>query len=66
MHVIITGTMISIQYGRSLDEMGSKRQVDLGELLIKFLISSVVTDSNEEKTVATMQSNYIIGNLHKI
>ena len=50
MHVIITGTMISIQYGRSLDEMGSKRQVDLGELLIKFLISSVVTDSNEEKT----------------
>ena len=29
--------------------MGSERQVDFGELKIKFLISAVVTCSNEEK-----------------
>ena len=42
--------MTSTQYGRSLDETGSERQVDLGDLKIKFLISAVVTGSNEEKT----------------
>ena len=30
--------------------MGSKRQVDFGELKIKFLISATVTGSYEEKT----------------
>ena len=44
--------MTSTQYGRSLDGMGSERQVDFGELKIKFLISAVVTGSNEEKTIA--------------
>ena len=29
---------------------GSERQVDFGELKIKFLISAVVSGSNEEKT----------------
>ena len=42
--------MTSTQYGRSLDGIGSKRQVEFGELKIKFLISAVVTGSNEEKT----------------
>ena len=32
--------------------MGSERQVDFGELKNKFLISAVVTGSNEEKTGA--------------
>ena len=45
-----TGTMTSTQYGRSLDGIGSERQVEFGELKIKFLISAVVTGSNEEKT----------------
>ena len=44
----ITGTMTSTQW-RSLDGTGSERQVDFGELRIKFLISAVVTGSNEEK-----------------
>ena len=42
--------MTSIQYGRSLDGTGSERQVDFGELKIKFLIYAVVTGSHEEKT----------------
>ena len=44
--------MPSTQYGRSLDGTGSERQVDFDELKIKFLISVVVTCSNEEKTGA--------------
>ena len=48
----ITGTKTSTQYGSSLDGTGSERQVDFGELEIKFLISAVVTGSNEEKTGA--------------
>ena len=32
--------------------MGSERQTDFSELKIKFLISAVVNDSNEEKTGA--------------
>ena len=47
-----TGTMISTQYGRSLDGTGSERQVDIGELTIKFQISAVVIGLNEEKTDA--------------
>ena len=49
---VTTGTMTSTQYGRSLDGTGSARQVDFGELKIKFLISAVVAGSNEEKTGA--------------
>ena len=49
---VITGTMTSTQYGRSLDGMGSERQVDFGEFKIKFQISALVTSSNEEKTGA--------------
>ena len=41
--------MTSLQYGRSLDGTGSERQVDFGELKIKFLISAVVAASNEKK-----------------
>ena len=41
--------MTSTQYGRSLDGTRSERQVDFGELEIKFLISAVVIGSNEEK-----------------
>ena len=48
----ITGTMTSTQYGRSFDGTESERQVDFGEFKIKFLISAVVTGSNEEKTGA--------------
>ena len=33
--------------------MRSERQVDFGELKITFLISAVVTGSNEEKTGAS-------------
>ena len=44
--------MTSTQYGRSLDGTGLERQVDFGELKIKFLISAVVTGSNEKKTIA--------------
>ena len=44
--------MTSTQYGRSLDGTGSERQVDFGELKIKFLISVVVTGSKEGKTGA--------------
>ena len=47
-----TGTMTSTQYEKSLDRRGSERQVDFGELKIKFLIFAVVTSSNEEKTGA--------------
>ena len=35
---VITGTVTSKKYGRSLDETESERQVDFGELKIKFLI----------------------------
>ena len=35
-----------------MDGTGSERQVDFGELKIKFLLSAVVTYSNEEKTGA--------------
>ena len=45
-----TGTMTSTQYGRSLDGTESERQVNFGILKIKFLISAVITDLNEEKT----------------
>ena len=44
--------MASTHYRRRLDKTGSERQVDFGELNIKFLISAVVTGSNEEKTGA--------------
>ena len=44
--------MISMQHGRSVDGTGSERQVDFGELKIKFLISAVVTGLNEVKTGA--------------
>ena len=44
--------MTSIQYRRSLNGMRLEMQVDFGELKIKFLISAVVTCSNEEKTSA--------------
>ena len=44
-----TGTITSTQYGSSLDGSRSERQVDFGELKIKFLISAVFTGSNEEK-----------------
>ena len=44
-----SGTMTSTQSGRSFDGTGSERQVDFGEIKIKFLISAVVTSSNEEK-----------------
>ena len=44
--------MTLTQYRRRLDKTGSERQVDFGELKIKFLISAVVTGSNEEKTGA--------------
>ena len=47
-----TGTMASTQYGRSLNGKRSERQVNSGELKIKFLISAMVTGSNEEKTGA--------------
>ena len=49
---VTTETMTSTQYGRSLDGTGSERQVDFGELKIKFLISAIVTGTNEEKTGA--------------
>ena len=41
-----------MQHGRSVDGTGSERQVDFGELKIKFLISAVVTGLNEVKTGA--------------
>ena len=44
--------MTSAQYGRSLDGTGSERQVNFGELKIKFLISAVLTGSNENITGA--------------
>ena len=47
-----TGTMTSTQYGKSLDGTGSERQVEFGELKIKFLISAEVTDLNKEETGA--------------
>ena len=47
-----TGIMTLTQYEKSLDGTGSERQVDFGELKIKFLISAVVTDSNDEITGA--------------
>ena len=47
--------MTSTQYRRSLDETGSEKQIDFGELKIKFLISAVVTGSNEEKQVLADQ-----------
>ena len=40
---------INTKYGRNVDGTGSEKQVDFDELKIKFLISAVVTDSNEEK-----------------
>ena len=49
---ITTGAMTSTQYGRSLGGRRSERQVDFGELKIKFLISAIVIGSNEEKTGA--------------
>ena len=54
-----TGALISTQYGRSLDETGSERQVDFGELKIKFLIFAVATGSNEEKQVQNNQERKI-------
>ena len=44
--------MTLTQYGRSLDGMGSERQIDFCELKIKFLTSVVVTGSNEEEAGA--------------
>ena len=44
--------MTSTQYRRSLNGTGPERQVDFGESEIKFLISAVVTSTNEEKTSA--------------
>ena len=43
-----TGTKTSTQCERSCDETRSEKLVDFGELKIKFLISAVVTGSNEE------------------
>ena len=43
--------MTSTQYGRSLDETEIERQVDFGELKIKFLMSAMVTGSNENNQV---------------
>ena len=44
-----TGTITSTQYGRSFDGTESEKQVDFGEFKIKFLISAVITSSNEKK-----------------
>ena len=44
-----TGTMTSTQYRRSLDRTGSVKQLEFGELKLKFLISTVVTGTNKEK-----------------
>ena len=44
--------MTSAQYEKSADGIRSQRQVDFGELKIKFLISAVVTGSNEKNTDA--------------
>ena len=41
--------MTSTKYGRSLNGTESERQVDFGELKIKFLIPAVVNSSNEKK-----------------
>ena len=45
--------MTSTQYGRSLDGSESERQIDFGELQIKFINSAVVTGLNEEKIGAS-------------
>ena len=50
-----TGTMTSTQYGRSLDGTGSERQVNFGELEIKFLIFAVVTGRMKKKQVQADQ-----------
>ena len=45
---VITRTILSIQWGKRLESMGSDWQVDFGEDIVSCLISSKEADLNDE------------------